>query len=435
MKSTLTTLAGLLVCTAASAQVNQTQTIVSSASEALRITGANGYVSGFTTDNVTRNGFLQYQPGLMVLASETGNKYITLNPNGGNVGIGTSVPTSKLTVLGDAHFGSYTGLAYTKISWNAIAGTGASTFDNHRDQGGVAFIFRSASTPSNTPAELMRITGAGNVAIGNTAPAAKLDVTGNAIFSSYLKAAATHLGKTTVDVQGAYVNWNDDGGSGSTFLVNQIGNGGGGGFVFQESTTANARTELMRITPAGNVGIGTSAPANKLQVNGNMGLNGVIYMSGGTLYSDANNMASLHNGGFVWANAANSANKMILSSTGNLVLYGNMDIGTTLNKRDLNVNGNIKTRKVTVTQTNWPDYVFDSSYQLRPLSQVEQFLKENKHLPEVPSAATIEKEGLNMGDNQAVLLKKIEELTLYIIEQHKEMQEMKKEIKALKNAR
>jgi D-ribose pyranose/furanose isomerase RbsD len=66
------------------------------------------------------------------------------------------------------------------------------------------------------------------------------------------------------------------------------------------------------------------------------------------------------------------------------------------------------------------------------LHQVEKYIQQNKHLPDVPSAAEVKKEGIDLGDNQAVLLKKIEELTLYIIEQHKELKSLAQEVKALK---
>ncbi len=109
-------------------------------------------------------------------------------------------------------------------------------------------------------------------------------------------------------------------------------------------------------------------------------------------------------------------------AAGRLVLKkgGNVGIGTTTPSERLSVNGNIKTKKLIVTQTNWPDYVFKSGYTLQPLQKVEQFIKENNHLPGMPSAAEIEDKGLNVGDAQALLLKKVEELTLYMIELKKE---------------
>jgi len=98
----------------------------------------------------------------------------------------------------------------------------------------------------------------------------------------------------------------------------------------------------------------------------------------------------------------------------------------------LTVNGVVGSKKVKVTQSGWPDYVFDSAYKLMPLENVETYIKKNKHLSDVPAAAEMGKEGgLDLGDNQAVLMKKVEELTLYIINQQKQIQELTKKVDEL----
>jgi hypothetical protein len=111
---------------------------------------------------------------------------------------------------------------------------------------------------------------------------------------------------------------------------------------------------------------------------------------------------------------------------------GNVGIGTVNPQAKLAVNGDIFSKKVKVTQSGWSDYVFASGYRLRSLSEVEQFIKQHHHLPDVPSAATVEKDGLDLGDNQATLLKKIEELTLYLIAQNKKLEMLEKEVAQLK---
>jgi hypothetical protein len=112
---------------------------------------------------------------------------------------------------------------------------------------------------------------------------------------------------------------------------------------------------------------------------------------------------------------------------------GKIGIGTITPSEKLSVAGNIRTQKVIVTQLGWSDYVFDSSYQLKPLTEVEQFIKQNKHLPDIPSAIEVEEKGVSVGDNQALLLKKIEELTLYMIEMKKENKKQQEEIEMLKS--
>ena len=80
---------------------------------------------------------------------------------------------------------------------------------------------------------------------------------------------------------------------------------------------------------------------------------------------------------------------------------------------------------------NWPDYVFAPDYKLTPLEEVESFIQENRHLPQVPSAATVEKEGFELAAMNALLLQKVEELTLYLIEQNKKMEALEKRLERI----
>jgi hypothetical protein len=95
----------------------------------------------------------------------------------------------------------------------------------------------------------------------------------------------------------------------------------------------------------------------------------------------------------------------------------------------------ILTEKVKVAvncSTAWADYVFANDYKLKPLSEVEAYVKENKHLPNIPSASELVNDGLNLGEMQAKQMEKIEELTLYMIEMKKEIDTLKKENQSLK---
>lgn len=99
------------------------------------------------------------------------------------------------------------------------------------------------------------------------------------------------------------------------------------------------------------------------------------------------------------------------------------------------VEDGILTEKVRVAvegTADWADYVFADNYNLMPLNEVEAFTKENKHLPNVPSAEDVVNQGLDVAQMDAKLLEKIEELTLYLIEQNKQIEELKAEIKELK---
>lgn len=80
----------------------------------------------------------------------------------------------------------------------------------------------------------------------------------------------------------------------------------------------------------------------------------------------------------------------------------------------------------------WADYVFDKSYKLPSLRNVERFINENKHLPNVPSAQEVSEKGIDFAEIQATMLRKVEELTLYVIKQEKEIRTLKNEVKRLK---
>ncbi len=110
---------------------------------------------------------------------------------------------------------------------------------------------------------------------------------------------------------------------------------------------------------------------------------------------------------------------------------GSVGIGTPLTHNDnsylLAVNGLIgaKELKIEINSTTWPDYVFNKSYSLLSLNELEQYLDKNKHLPNIPSAKNVNKDnGVLVGDMQVKLLQKVEELTLYIIEMNKKTDEL-----------
>ncbi len=122
------------------------------------------------------------------------------------------------------------------------------------------------------------------------------------------------------------------------------------------------------------------------------------------------------------------------SSDGNLSYVmslsssGYVGIGTINPTEKLDVNGTIRAKEVRIENTNWPDYVFSKNYQLPSLSEVSRHIEENKHLPGIPSAEEVAKEGVNLSEMNAKLLQKIEEMTLYMIQQQKEINELKQRI-------
>ena len=111
---------------------------------------------------------------------------------------------------------------------------------------------------------------------------------------------------------------------------------------------------------------------------------------------------------------------------------GNVGIGTyNTGSYKLAVEGKIGAREVKVTTQSWADFVFADEYVLPPLAEVEQFIKENKHLPEVPSEKDVLENGIELGKMDAILLQKIEELTLYMIGLKKENEELRRRLDIL----
>jgi len=110
---------------------------------------------------------------------------------------------------------------------------------------------------------------------------------------------------------------------------------------------------------------------------------------------------------------------------------GNVGIGISSPSEKLSVNGNIRAKEIKVETQNWPDYVFKSNYSLPSLEATEKHIKEKGHLPGIPSAAEAEEQGINLSEMNGKLLKKIEELTLYLIEMKKKQDQQELKIKEL----
>ncbi|WP_299458823.1 hypothetical protein [uncultured Microscilla sp.] len=151
-------------------------------------------------------------------------------------------------------------------------------------------------------------------------------------------------------------------------------NSGDDAIVFKN----NAEAETMRIHTNDNVGIGTNNPQAKLHVNGTAKLAGTL--------------------------------------TGTSANFSSNLTGTTAN-----FSSNVQANSLTLNVGSFPDYVFAKSYDLMPLEQVEAYIKTNHHLPKVPKAAKVEKEGMNVAQINVLLMEKVEELTLHTITQHKQI--------------
>lgn len=186
---------------------------------------------------------------------------------------------------------------------------------------------------------------------------------------------------------------------------------------------------------AGTIGLAlVPTSGDALVVRNNPG-NLVLCSGGGSSEIRLNYSNGGGNGGVLIFDGGNAHNtRLSVNSSGNFIISpsgGNVGIGTTVDPdAKLAVKGTIHSSevKVDITGAVAPDYVFESTYQLPTLDELSAYLKANKHLPEVPSACAMEENGVNLGEMNMLLLKKVEELTLYMIEQQKTITEQGREI-------
>jgi hypothetical protein len=177
---------------------------------------------------------------------------------------------------------------------------------------------------------------------------------------------------------------------------------------------------------SGSIGISTTALTSPFTVGE---FHGVKLSVGGTGWANKYILQTSWISGIGDFTELNVVGKIANNAFIRLIENGNVGIGAQNPDSKLTVAGNIHAQevKVTVNAGSVPDYVFANDYKLKSLYEVEQYIKENNHLPEIPSAQEIEKNGLMMAEMNMNLLKKIEELTLYVIEQNKQIKELKTE--------
>ena len=196
--------------------------------------------------------------------------------------------------------------------------------------------------------------------------------------------------------------------------------------------------ESMRITRSGYIGIGTTTPDRQLTVQGHVNIGGttngqmwVRHINGKapTTTSNDNLYLNYSNGKDVYVGGSST-----ISGSDLFIPKGNVGIGTTNTKGyDLAIAGKAVAEEVVVKlQSAWPDYVFENVYELPTLEEVEKQIKDKGHLSNIPSAEEVEKNGVELGEMNKKLLEKIEELTLYTIEQEKRIKELEKQQNKIK---
>lgn len=354
------------------------------------------YITLFTITAFTQFSYAQWSSGTNIY-----------NTNTGNVGIGNTNPNNLLTI----------GSSTTRGTANVIgstSGTAALSFTDSRTSGHSYTFYNGLSGLGNLDifdqtAQTFRLTinSGGKVGIGTITPNAVLDVQRNINAGPVLR-----LGS------------NFDSGQALDFSVTQTSTNNGY-YAFDLSASFPGWQNIA--VPVGKVGIGTTTPVEKLNIS-TTGTSPQLVISQNNLASSgAHWYFQSANGKFYLGNTTNNtgayaslADRLIIDNT------GNVGIGTPSPDEKLTVNGTIHSKEVKVNNSiPVPDYVFKKTYKLPSLRQLKTYLKANHHLPEIPSATEIAENGLDLGEMNLKLLKKVEQLTLYAIDQKEENEKLK----------
>ncbi len=400
--------------------------------------------------------------------------------NGGNVGIGTTNPIyGKLDVngiitsskLGQAGPNSFydvgTRFALNGSNSNPFAiGLGAS------DGGKYPMWFQTGTQNGGGfewyigTSEKMRIDRFGNVGIGTTLPSEKLEIVD---IEPSLRIRSTDVNKNTslkldwgtANNAGLHMSYHPN--SAISYIDTKYSATSGqafGDLQFRRSISGVMTPTMTLKSENGSVGIGTTSPSEKLEIvdiepslrirSTDVNKNTSLKLDWGTANNAGLHMSYHPNSAISYIDTKYSATSGqafgdlqfrrsisgVMTPTMTLKAEnGNVGIGTTSPTEKLSVDGNILAKKVrvSITAADWPDYVFAPSYKLSSLGELENFIKTNQHLPEVPSAEEVETNGLDLGSMDATLLKKVEELTLYTIDQQKKIDQQAKENQELKD--
>lgn len=352
--------------------------------------------SGFINIAINRKsdgtgGSFGYLNGLIVTEDFTGNQSPIANAGADQA---ITLPTNSVTVNGSGSDpdGTIALYAWTKISGgtaNITSASSASTTITDLVQG--TYVFRLTVTDNGG------VTGSDDVQITvNAASNQPPSVNAGIDQTLTLPTNSVQLNGSATDADGSVASrtWSKISGPTSfTFSSTSILN----------PTVSNLvqGTYTFRLTATDNLGASNSDDIV------------VTVVSGSSTWTVSGN--------------ATSANDFIGTTNAADLIFKTNNI----QQAKITSTGEFWARKIKVTQSGWADYVFDSTYHLRPIAEVKSYIRKYKHLPDVPSALQVKEEGLNLGDGQAILLRKIEELTLYIINQQEELKKQAAQIKEL----
>jgi hypothetical protein len=393
----------------------------------LRTAHSEGSIFSSTTYSLKMDGYRIQAESQGFLTSSVGASNLYLNPFGGRVGVGTkTTPIAALEVKGnsivtrptlsltDTIASNYARLQFKNTNspsyWH-IAGLNNTTNNTER-----------LNFYNSTSGDVMSITGDGKVGIGTTNPGVKL-----AVVTPVNEYGISH-NDGTIQVATYLSNGADIGGQIGTASNHPLG-------FFTNNVTAQ-----MTLLQNGNFGIGTTTPTRPLSFPAVLGKKISLYpgASGDAGMDVWGNELRLHSD-YSGADITFGYDNYTAGFTERMRVRGNGDVFIGTNNLTsgagykLRVGGKIFSEEVRVQlQSAWPDYVFDKKYKKLSIQELEKYVNENNHLPNIPSAAEIEKDGQHLGELQRKMLEKIEELSLYIIEQNKRIEILENKIKANK---
>ena len=300
---------------------------------------------------------------------------------------------------------------------------------------------------THTVPDALFISHNGLIGIGNTAPDTKLHLEeSNVGIKTTYATQIIEANDAQLDlISSSAGNWgsainlvegNGDANNDIWSIVRRTSNDNSSLRINYGTSNNHENPSLITFNTNGNVGIGTNSPTAKLDI-GKSNLENAFSVGssndGGRIYTSYESGKGTlnfveHDDPFVlsFTQAGTNTNEKIIFD------QGNFGIGTTtMGSHKLAVEGSIGAREIKVEANGWSDFVFENTYQLPSLKEVENHIQQKGHLKDIPSAKEVEENGIFLGQMDAKLLQKIEELTLYTIQQQKEIKYLSKKLNEL----
>lgn len=385
----------------------------------------------------------------------------------GRVGIGTTDPSSSLQVNGEFNVDEKVSIktgqsipttngvekVYNKYGQESLSENVAFTMFGNDDTDRFSFMVDYDNSGTFTERLVIKANN-GNVGIGTTSPTDKLEVYGNFAGNGITVSSTTGAGIVLNRASSSFNSNVRFATAGEIFANFGADNDGTNNLYISGDGSFN--NKYVTFQEGGNVGIGTTSPNSKLEVNGDFNVGGQaiieadlnIETTNGTpkIYSRFGQLNLKKNIAFTMYGDDNTDRFSFMTDYGNSGTYserlvimaqsGNVGIGVVSPDSKLVVDGRVKSEevKVEIIAGSAPDYVFSADYDLRTLDETRKYIEENKHLPEIPSANEMETHGIDLGVMNMRLLKKVEELTLYQLELLDRIRNAEEEIKELKKS-